>query len=80
LQRIKALAADEHVYAGIAVRRKLIGALVMWIIFACVRDWDGPAVRAARSGFCRHWGKMSPERAPAGFGSRFDNGSLAGRV
>jgi hypothetical protein len=47
LQRIKALAANQHVIAGVAVRRKRVGALVMRVILARVRHWDGLALRAA---------------------------------
>ena len=52
LQRIKALAINEYVISGVAVRRELIGALVMRIIFGRAWHRDGLALWAAlrRSG------------------------------
>jgi hypothetical protein len=47
LQRVELLSIDEHVPAGEAVVLNSVGALVMGIISASVRHWDGCAFRAA---------------------------------
>jgi hypothetical protein len=58
LQRVKAHTTHEHVHSGITVRRKLVGALVMRVIFARVRHRDGLTLRAAA--LRRHRGRRVP--------------------